>query len=189
MPRPTFIGICSPAPQSGKSTIAEYLVHRHGYVRVPFAETLKNMVRSLLYDMDYTAEQIAALEAGDKKGKFCDFSDVTLRTVYQTLGTDWGRNMISPCLWTRIWERKALRIARDGLATGVVVDDVRFADELSTVARIGGQVWCVRRPYAEKGTTHVSEAFPFSEEQFDHSFVNSSTLLALHRSIDEALVS
>ena len=38
-----IIGLYSPAPQSGKSTVASELEQR-GYVTVPFAETLKLML-------------------------------------------------------------------------------------------------------------------------------------------------
>jgi hypothetical protein len=45
-----LIALYSPAPQSGKSTLAEHLTQHRGYELVKFAGPLKDMLRCLLFD-------------------------------------------------------------------------------------------------------------------------------------------
>ena len=47
---PRLIALYAPAPQSGKSTVAEHLEARHGFETVKFAGPLKDMIRCLLFD-------------------------------------------------------------------------------------------------------------------------------------------
>ena len=75
----------------------------------------------------------------------------------QTLGTEWGRQLVWSDLWLRAWERRVT----DELVGGryVVVDDVRFGNEANLVRSLGGELWRINRPGIERGSDHVSEAF------------------------------
>lgn len=59
----------------------------------------------------------------------------------QTLGTQWGRQMISPDIWIAAWTAQAS-------ATGepVIADDVRFPNEAAAVRALGGVVLWISRP-------------------------------------------
>lgn len=46
----------------------------------------------------------------------------------QTVGTEWGHDMIHRDLWVKVVEQKIRQVRREG-ATGVVVSDVRFDNE------------------------------------------------------------
>ncbi|BAK75371.1 putative deoxynucleotide monophosphate kinase [Pseudogulbenkiania sp. NH8B] len=132
---------------SGKSTIAAELVASHGYTVVKFAGPLKSMLRALgLTD--------AEIE-GDLKEKPCALLGwCTPRHAMQTLGTEWGRNLIDTDLWVAAWQHAV----RGVLASGgrVVVDDCRFRNELSAAMEMGGVA--VRLVRDGAGTTaHVSE--------------------------------
>lgn len=154
-----LIGIYSPAPQSGKSTVASHLLTKHhNFVSIPLAGTLKAMAAVLLDDLGIRED---CLYAGDKTEII--YRDKTVRHVLQTLGTDWGRRMIGQDLWVDVWRGKVKRLMID---YHVVVDDVRFVNEADMVMEMGGLMLRVVRPGAVVTGTHPSEGaldnFPFT---------------------------
>lgn len=64
---PRLVALCSPAMGSGKSTVADHLVARHGFTRVAFASPLKRMTEALLLEAGYCADAVAGLVYGDMK--------------------------------------------------------------------------------------------------------------------------
>jgi hypothetical protein len=136
---------------SGKSTVAQILGEWCGYERIRFADPLKAMLRAA----GLSDEEVE----GSRKEMPCDLlCGRSPRHAMQTLGTEWGRNLIHRDLWISLWRRRV-----DGaLARGrcVVVEDLRFENEERLVRALGGTVWRVDRP----GSTpdqHVSEAFMY----------------------------
>jgi hypothetical protein len=113
----------------GKSTIAYILAREYGYVCVPFAEPLKDMLRAigLTHDELY----------GDKKEVVNADYGVTPRHMMQTLGTEWGRNLIGQDVWVEAWKRSLYRRYSNA---NIVVDDVRFLNEVAAVRALGGKV-------------------------------------------------
>lgn len=121
---------------AGKSTAAAHLVNCHGFQRVRFAGPLKAMMAAL----GLTAAQID----GDEKELPCDLlGGKTPRWAMQSIGTEWGRDLISPDLWIRAWQ-----VALDRAGPRVVVDDARFPNEVAAVAAAGGVCVRVERPGA-----------------------------------------
>lgn len=133
---------------SGKSTAALHLVEQ-GWARVRFAGPLKAMMAAL----GLSEREIE----GDLKEQPCDLlAGKTPRYAMQTIGTEWGREIIAPDLWIRAW-----RAALDCLPPGVnvVVDDCRFANEAAAVLAVpGGAIIRVMRPGSGAGAAgHKSE--------------------------------
>jgi len=113
---------------SGKSTIAAELAAQ-GYTVVKFAGPLKAMLRALgLSD--------AEIEGELKERPCAQLGGCTPRHAMQTLGTEWGRNLIDADIWVAAWQHAV----RGVLASGgrVVVDDCRFRNELAAAMRLGG---------------------------------------------------
>jgi hypothetical protein len=132
---------------SGKSTAAAYLVERHGFQRVRFAGPLKAMMVAL----GCTHEQID----GSEKETPCDLlGGKTPRHAMQTLGTEWGRNLITPDLWIRAWQNA---VAKVPAGVPVVVDDCRFPNEAEAVRFAGGVIVRIERPGAGTASVHASE--------------------------------
>jgi hypothetical protein len=129
---------------SGKSTVAKHLTANHGYRVEKFAGPLKDMLRGF----GLTERHIE----GDLKEVPCDLlGGKTPRHAMQTLGTEWGRNLISPTLWVGAWSSRA--------ATGsVVCDDCRFPNEAAAVRALDGIVVRVVRPGLACTGGHASEA-------------------------------
>ena len=133
---------------AGKSTAAAAIAAAVAEAgRLDFADPLKGMLAAFgLSD---------AQLYGDAKEKPLDWLDVTPRRLMQTLGTEWGRELIHPDLWVRLWELRALDALRSR-APVVLVADVRFVNELAAVRRLGGRVAWVGRPGVAP-PEHVSE--------------------------------
>lgn len=109
---------------SGKTTIAMHMGCM-GYSRVRFAEPLKCMLRSL----GLTKEELD----GHTKETPCELlGGKTPRHAMQTLGTEWGRNLIDPDLWTRAWQKVVHEVGGD-----IVVDDCRFPNEVAAAREVG----------------------------------------------------
>lgn len=135
MSDPLIIGIGGGAG-SGKSTLANILVTRYGFTRLAFADPLKDMLRVILSTFGYTPDQADRWINGDLKEEPCPALDgKQSRFGQQTLGTEWGRDLISQKLWTNV-----LLSRLDGLdpaQTRVVVDDVRMDNEAEALLAYG----------------------------------------------------
>lgn len=140
---------------AGKSTAAAELV-RMGYQRRKFAAPLKNMMRSLLTDQGVDVDVRERMIEGDlKEVPTAYLNGQTPRWAMQTLGTDWGRALISESLW-------ADAAMRD--VTGhAVFDDCRFQNEFDAIRSRGGVIIEIRRPGVGPINNHVSEQPPLAD--------------------------
>lgn len=172
---PQLIGLYSPAPQSGKTTIAKVL-QSHGYTLVPFAEPLKLMLAPLLSSLGYTDLEVHRF-LYEQKGECVPELGITPRAMLQTLGTEWGRTCISPDVWLKHWKVRVSKHER------VVVDDVRFVNEAELIRSMGGQVWLIHRPGVRRGTNHASEGGLDEWPYFSDCIYNGSTLEHLEQVI------
>lgn len=169
-----IIGIWSPAPQSGKTTIANMLTSEAHFERVPFAGTLKEMMRVLLLDLGYSQTETTLFMRGDKTCELRHDIPTTLRHALQTLGTEWGRMSIDRELWIKAWKGHVVRVFESPLRVdGIVVDDVRFPNEVEAIRDLGGDMWVVTRPEAER-LPHASEAMRLVDVEPDRVFVNDA---------------
>lgn len=117
---------------AGKSTAAHELMRLVEYpTRLSFAAPIKRAVIA----MGFTNEEVYN---GNKEATIAPFN-VSMRRLFQTLGTDWGRHMIHPDLWLRMFERQYLMQARSGTEL-IVVDDVRYNNEADMIKSLGGYI-------------------------------------------------
>lgn len=118
---------------SGKST-AGYRFADHSFQRMRFAGPLKAMLITMGLTHEHTD--------GVLKDVPCPFlGGHTPRHAMQTLGGEWGRDMIAPELWTN-----AAVAAIDALPAGqaVYLDDMRYPNELVALkARSDFEVYVV----------------------------------------------
>lgn len=132
-----LIALTGPAG-SGKDTAADHLVENHGFVKVSFAEAMKEGVKTM-FGLD--DEHVY----GNKKEEIIPELGVSPRYILQTLGTDWGREMLHPDIWIaavnkKWYDMKFAEIAGDSNGTGMVISDLRFENEADWVRRQGGIV-------------------------------------------------
>lgn len=126
---PKVVAFTGPAG-SGKSTAADHLVGL-GYVRVKFAGPLKAMMRAIGLTDDHIEGALKELPTPLLAGR-------TPRLAMQTLGTEWGRDIIGPNFWTGLWWRTVSDVLDNG--GRVVTDDCRFANEAEVVRGVGGRI-------------------------------------------------
>lgn len=156
--RPICIALCSPVMRSGKSTVAEHLQQQHGFALVKFAAGLKSMTRTLLDSLGYSTADINRFVEGTDREYVLPEIGVTTRHIMQTLGTEWGRNCIGENLWADITQSRIKNLLAQGCS--VVVDDMRFINEMDAIHAIGGVCYRIIRPDApttQAAVNHASE--------------------------------
>lgn len=130
----------------GKTTAARVFYQR-GFTRVRFAEGLKSMLKVLgLND--------AELDGELKEAKCELLNGATPRHAMQTLGQEWGRNLISATLWIDHWKRS---IAKLPAHTPIVVDDLRYPNEQEALWELQGEIIFIDRPGLGRTSSHASE--------------------------------
>lgn len=172
---------------AGKDTVADRLCEKHGFVRYAFAKPLKDMLAAI------------GVDANNRETKELPHPlfGASPRRMAQTLGTEWGREMVNPDIWLKCAE---VFIAKySGLAPGqlesdgdpydirgIVITDCRFENEAAFVRQRGGVIWEIRRPGIEAVEGHVSEA-GIQLANGDHWFENNGTIEQLHAIVDQAV--
>lgn len=180
--RPRLVGFSGRAG-SGKSLCADYLV-RQGWARVKFADPLKNMLRAFYSTLGLSEAEIEARMEGDLKETPDDLlNGKSPRHAMQTLGQEWGRELISPTLWVSAWAEAVASAWSKGL--NVVVDDCRYPNEAAHIKKLGGRVFMVVRGNVELvDTSHVSERFEFTP---DAAILNQGSIHDLRDKVAQAV--
>lgn len=174
-PAVRLLGVYSAVPGSGKSALAHALAV-DGYERVPFASTLKAMLSVLLEAIGYSPDLTQELVHVRKEVPLDALDGVTTRHMLQTLGTEWGRQLVHPQLWHRCWMGQVE--AAFGRGSCCIADDVRFVDEAELIRSLGGVVVELKRPglaTCQNTLQHASEG-GLNEWGFDAVLLNNSTL-------------
>lgn len=173
MPQAPLIGIAGRA-RSGKDTVANFIVAAIGGYRYSFADPIRAMLAPLGVDLSDPYWQARKEEPIPALG-------VSPRRMMQTLGTDWGRQLISPDLWLTMAHQ---RLLQNG--PGMVISDVRFENEAAWIRRHGGRIIHVVRPDAKAVEAHASED-GIEMLDSDAQLFNSGTLEELQLSVRELL--
>lgn len=140
---------------SGKDTAASVFVER-GYEHVKFADSLKEMLRTLLRYRGAPEAEIERMIEGDLKEEPSPFlSGRSARYAMQTLGTEWGRELMSETFWIDAAEDRLRGKDR------VVVSDVRFANEADLIRKREGSLYRIQRGAA---TPAVADVHPSETE-------------------------
>lgn len=155
-----LIGIHGKA-RSGKDTAAAVIADYFGGYINSFATPIKQALKVILNESE--------LPDDDKKEGIIPDLGVTYRYLMQTLGTEWGRQLINPDIWVKIAERRVRNIKRlhkRGLTETfaplrlfvVVFPDVRFDNEAKWIRKNGGAIIHVVRRDCPEVNAHSSEA-------------------------------
>lgn len=167
---PSLVAFTGPAG-SGKSTAAEYLIAKHGFVRVRFAGPLKDMMRAIGLGEAEIEGHLKEVPSPILMGR-------TPRHAMQALGTEWGRDLIHPNFWISLWQRTACDVLDHG--GRVVVDDCRFDNEAVALRSIGGVIYRLEDRGGISGG-HVSEA---QTVVADGIISNAGSVADLHGALD-----
>lgn len=148
--KPFRVIALSGAAGSGKDTAAHFLAKRLGYATEMFAGPLK---RGLCAMFGWAPEKL-----NDREWKETPLPVIgkSPRQMMQTLGTEWGRNLVHPHLWAALALEQCDRAEEAGFP-GIVFTDCRFENEARLVLELGGHVIHISRPGLQPVAAHVSE--------------------------------
>ena len=141
-----------------------------------FAEPIKAMVSCLT-------------PCKDKDARPPSLCGKTLREVYQTLGTDWGRNMVGGDIWILAGRARLDELLGDvesDIIRGIVLDDVRFDNEAELIRSMGGLVVEITRSCVPQ-MEHSSEA-GIARDLIDYSFANEGDVATLQHQVRDYLL-
>lgn len=201
---------------SGKTTAARYLLDKLSdkIVILPMALVLREEVENFVRQVG--AEENVPLIYGDQDDKvrvfyidenkaqqLCpgwnsflaanqDIQDqsgstaVTVRRILQWWGTEF-RRAEDPDYWTKAWERKLLEL--DLSDKHVLVDDVRFVNELEVIRKNGGHFVRVIRPGFNGANNHSSENSLDGYDDWDLVIDNNASLDTFLAEVDEKVLS
>lgn len=171
--RPLIIGLYSSQMGAGKSTVAKHLAADRDTHVLSFAEPIKQMIYAMIIATGMDKDTAKRHVWGDLKEEVVPGLGVTSRRLQQTLGTEWGREVIDPDLWANIGLSKADRLTADG--DMVFFDDMRFPNEALKIKDRGGFLVRVVRPGAVLTEPHASEG-QLDGWEFDYTIWNEFDL-------------
>lgn len=151
------------AKRSGKDSFASFLVARHGYQRLAFADRLKSVALAIDPSIRVPAMPgavpLSSVVRADGWEDAKELPDV--RGFLQRLGTA-VRDQLDARAWVEPVAEAAFRsaFARD---TPVVVTDVRFPNEVDALRDLGGLIVKIERPGQLQDDAHVSEALAWDD--------------------------
>ena len=193
-----IIGICG-LIGSGKDTIAEYLVEKHNFTKMSFADKLKDAVSQMFeWDRELLDGKTAASrkwrEEPDAYWSKEVGSVITPRLALQKFGTECMRNGFFDGIWVSLLKKKIT----ENPHMNWVIPDVRFLNEADMIKSVSGKVWWVKRSplplwfkiYQDVGVEptdiHPSE-WAWATCNFDAELDNNSTIAHLRNQVQGLL--
>lgn len=168
------IGIAGKA-RTGKDTAAAMLLEEFGGYRYAFADPIRGMLKAIGVDMSQKLWQDLKEEPIELLG------GKSPRYLMQTLGTEWGRLMVDKDIWLKL---AGHYLTHTG--PGMIISDVRFANEAAWVREQGGLIIHLDRPTAAKVREHESES-GVPVEKGDAQILNESTKEHLRKQLIKAV--
>lgn len=169
-----FIGIHG-RKRVGKDTVARLLVLQHHFSQVAFADPIREMLDRLNIPEYYKTEKNVPIPGLGK----------TYTELCQTLGTDWGRYMVTDSLWIDIAKARA-KAAFIGSCEGVVFSDVRYENEAEAVRSMGGKIIFVEGPRGIVVNDHTSET-ALDEKYRDYTLINDGGIAELDSALHDLM--
>ena len=182
---------------SGKDTVSDHLVKKHGFRKDSFAKSLKDAVSSM-FNWDRDMLEGKTKESREWREKPDDFwskrlhKKVTPRWVLQYFGTEVMRQNMHDAIWV-----DSCMARYDGNPT--VIADTRFPNEIKTIREMGGKIVLVKRgadpdwftDYLEGNilpkNVHSSE-YAWAKSEYDYLIENNSTKEELYTKVDELII-
>ena len=174
--------------RSGKDTVSDYLVKHHNFVKMAFADPIKQIAKIIF---DFNDEQLY----GDDKELLDKKWGIKPRDVLQKLGTEFGqydlinyfpelKSKINRNIWVEKLKSDYYKLPQN---TNVIISDTRFKHEIDEIIKMGGIIIKINRNINNTiSDNHISEN---EMEYIDHSkfnylLENNSSLENLYLLID-----
>lgn len=153
----------------GKDTVADYFVKKN-YTKLAYADPLKQIC-AIAFGFSYEQLHGALKEVKDSRW------NMTPRVAMQRVGTDLFRNQIDTNIWINNMKHRIE--AQNG---NVVVNDVRFSNEVKLIRDLGGTIIKVVRPNMPNNDKHITEK-PIMD--YDIEIINDGTVQDLHNKLKQ----
>ncbi len=167
---------------SGKTTLANYIVNEYKYTKYSFADPLKKGLMEIFgfeYDQVYTTK---GKETLDK------YWNITPRDTMQYFGTTIFRNNINkliPEMNENFWVN---RFKKNYKGEYLVIDDVRFINEINIIKELGGIIIRINRNNElNKSNYHISEIILDNYNEFDLIIENNKNIDFLKKTFNNYL--
>jgi cytidylate kinase len=145
--------------RSGKDTACDMLQNNYNpnYIKISFATTIYNMLATML------GTSVEVINDMKVTGGVIPGTDCTIRKALQTLGTEWGRELIDEDIWAKTLINKVRQIDEEYGHVNICISDLRFINEVrvlkqyeedtGNIVKIVG----IRRHSEQPQTFHASE--------------------------------
>lgn len=182
---PIIIGL-SGVPGSGKDEIARHMVRQHGFVRLSFADAIREDLLKLNPSDRYGESYRSLVEMVDMFGwEHMKREFPSIRRLLQDYGKMcrdvWGHDC-----WIRRLDATRCRSESDRF----VITDVRYENEIAYRQQFRGELWYVERPGYGIVNNHESEQFyAVIKSLADRVINNNAGVEQLAQAIDGCLES
>lgn len=161
----------------GKDTAARILVEKHAFQARKFAQPIKAACAILFQVPESHFE-------GPEKEAVVPRHGLSPRQMMQLVGTDMFRTIVHRDFWVRHFEDW---VAEQEPDAKIVVTDVRFANEVDAIRRLGGTVVRIVRASSDHGSdAHVSET-GVAALRVDREIQNNGTIEQLWDEVQAAI--
>lgn len=144
---------------SGKDTSGEALMVSPMFVRESFADPIRKMLEAIGVPV---AEIYREFGGARKNEPLPKFGNKSLRYLMQTLGTEWGRDLVSDSLWLDLTTERIKENTNNGLFT--VITDLRFENEAQAVKKLGGVIVKIQKVCSSVTETENHDFYSHSSE-------------------------
>ena len=171
--------------RSGKDTFADYLVEKHGYVKVNMSEPLHEAMMLLdpivTTEVDGTAVwTYSYADLINEHGYVEAKKNPEVRRLLQVLGTEIGRKMFGENVWVDLAGKRIDELRAEGKP--VVITGLRYPNEIEMIrAHKGHTIWIDRG--GKPTSDHPSEN-SVTHRDFDQTIHNTKSLDALYEAAD-----
>jgi hypothetical protein len=167
-----LIGLCG-GKGHGKGTACKFLVDRHNFIEINFADPLKKVCATAF---GIPLRAFIDPELKEQPLDAAGYPNETPRTLMQAVGTDLFRAKW-PGVWVDTWKRTVSLYPR------VVVSDVRFPSELAALRDLQGVLVRVNNPRVSQTDAHASESH-YNGFDPDADIVNDKDAKALMLAVE-----
>jgi len=164
--------------RSGKDSVAKVLVDHYGFIRLAFADPIRELLLEINPILD-KGNRLSSLV--NEYGWDIAKGQPEVRRLLQTLGVG-ARKVFGENHWI-VEAFKNIDPTKN-----YVVTDVRFSNEADWIKDIyNGQIWRIKRPGVDAINTHVSES-EMDSYKVDQIFHNSGSIEDLEAMIKVRMV-
>tara|TARA_B100000524_G_C23590689_1_gene348910 strand:- start:49 stop:669 length:621 start_codon:yes stop_codon:yes gene_type:complete len=188
-----IIGICG-YKGSGKDTLADFLVNNENYIKIAFADFIRNALMKL-FDWDESDFN------PDKKELKDPYWGVTPRKMCQEIGTEFLRYHCKDFISTEFKlpngevyngtfhikriNKEIIKLLEIDPKGNIIFSDIRFQDELDYIKKLGGFIIRVSRNNISTNefSNHISEKNILELKNVDFEIENNDTVLEFFKRI------